>query len=206
MVRRVPTTKKGTSSRQGRYFVTDPYLRFYYRFLAAYQSQLALGKQQQTLQTIAEDLPAFIQANTWQELCREWVLEASNQGSLPLPVEHAGGEWKRSYTIDLVGIHEKERNLILASCHWGETLSAKNTISQLVKRTSSVLPDDENWSVYYLLFSSQGWTKTSWNQAEEIVSASKSGRGTRKWHPVGVKLLDLAQVDADLLRWSASLN
>ena len=57
-------------SRSGRYFVTDPYLRFYYRFLAAYQSRLALGQQQQVTEAIGEALPDFIEANTWPELCR----------------------------------------------------------------------------------------------------------------------------------------
>lgn len=206
VVRRVPATKKGTSSRQGRYFVTDPYLRFYYRFLAAYQSQLALGKQQQTLQNIAEGLPAFIEANTWQELCREWVLEASNHGALPLPVEYASSEWKRSYTIDLVGIHEKDKSLLLASCLWGQTQSAAKALSKLIKRTSAILPTDEKWSVHYLVFSSDGWSKKAHKEAKHLVSESQSGRTSRKWDAIGVRLLDLSEVDTDLGQWSASLN
>ena len=97
VVRNIPVTEAGMDSRQGRYFVTDPYLRFYYRFLAAYQSQLALGKHQQTLRLISEDLPQFIETNTWQELCREWLTQASDQGELPISVETVGSDWKRSF-------------------------------------------------------------------------------------------------------------
>ena len=39
--RRVPVTA-APSSRLGRYHIVDPYLRFYYRFLATRQAQLAL--------------------------------------------------------------------------------------------------------------------------------------------------------------------
>jgi hypothetical protein len=46
--RRVPVTQ-GERSRLGHYHV-DPYLRFYYRFLASRQSQLALGIQEQLLE------------------------------------------------------------------------------------------------------------------------------------------------------------
>jgi AAA+ ATPase superfamily predicted ATPase len=42
--RRVPVTEPGPS-RAGRYHITDPYLRFYFRFLADRQDQLALGAQ-----------------------------------------------------------------------------------------------------------------------------------------------------------------
>ena len=55
-------------SRRGRYFVTDPYLRFFYRFMSAYQSKLALGQTQQLLDIIQDELPSFIDRNTWQEL------------------------------------------------------------------------------------------------------------------------------------------
>ncbi len=96
-------------SRSGRYFVTDPYLRFYYRFLAAYQSRLALGQQQQVTEAIGEALPNFIEANTWPELCRRWLLDAGNNDAVPLPVEYVGSEWKSDFMIDVVGLDTKAK-------------------------------------------------------------------------------------------------
>jgi len=58
--RRVPVSQLGIDSRRGRYFVTDPYLRFFYRFMSAYQSKLALGQNQQLLEMIEEELPEFM--------------------------------------------------------------------------------------------------------------------------------------------------
>ena len=48
VVRRVPVTA-GPSSRLGRYHITDPYLRFYYRFIAPQQEQIAMGVPNQAL-------------------------------------------------------------------------------------------------------------------------------------------------------------
>ena len=62
--RKVPVTK-GEQSRLGRYHIVDPYLRFYYRFLANRQTQLALGVQEQALEEIKRHLRRlfYIQPN-----------------------------------------------------------------------------------------------------------------------------------------------
>jgi len=53
--RRVPITDP-PSSRKGRHHITDPFLRFYYRFLSQRQAQLALGVQDQALIEIKKHL------------------------------------------------------------------------------------------------------------------------------------------------------
>jgi uncharacterized protein len=206
VVRNVPVTETGADSRQGRYFVTDPYLRFYYRFLAAYQSQLALGKHQQTLRNIEAEFPKFIEENTWQELCREWVEQASDQGIIPLPIGSVGSDWKRTYTVDIAGFHEEARSLVIGACHWQRPFSIEKSVANLIKRTPALIPDYKEWSVYYLVFSSNGLTKEDREQAKAVVAASKTSRAKKKWKPVGVRCLDLAELDADLAGWSTSLN
>ncbi|MGB1249929.1 MAG: hypothetical protein ACPG8W_04800 [Candidatus Promineifilaceae bacterium] len=80
--RRVPVTA-GVRSCKGRYHIFDPYLRFYYRFLAQRQSQLALGIQEPALAEIQRHLLDFIGTHTGEELGREWVLQAGASGNVP---------------------------------------------------------------------------------------------------------------------------
>ena len=204
VVREVPVTQLGTDSRRGRYRVTDPYLRFFYRYISAYQSKLALGQYGPALDLIEESLPAFIEANTWQELCREWLLRASAQGLIPLPIEDVGGEWTRNFKFDVAGISMPERTLVLGDCYWRETPMDSDVIADLAQNVNSILPkDDEVWRVYVTMFSSSGWTDEAREQARDIVlEAASSGRGRRRWRSLGVRLSDLATVDADLAQWS----
>ncbi len=202
--RRVPVTEEAAKSRRGRYFVTDPYLRFYYRFLAAFQAKLALGGQQEMLHTIGEDLPQFIRANTWQELCREWLLRASINGQLPLAVENVGSAWTRSYTFDVVGIAKTKKNLILGCCLWHTTPSNYDPMEDLLKRTQSLIPRKGNWTVYYMGFSPGGWTADAREQADK--ASSISGRVKDNWRVAGAELLDLERVDSDLAGWFVSAN
>ncbi|MCZ7668746.1 MAG: DUF234 domain-containing protein [Chloroflexi bacterium] len=205
MERRVPMTERSTDSRRGRYFVTDPYLRFYYRFLAAYQSKLAMGQQQQMLVTIDEHLPEFIQANTWQELCQEWLLLASAQDEIPAPIEEVGSEWKRSFTIDVVGISEADRSLVLGCCLWNTEPLNLEPMHELVKRTSAIIPKgEEDWQIYFVGFAAGGWTETAVAEANAVIVDDKVGRARRKWQATGIRLVDLDTIDEDLERWSDS--
>jgi hypothetical protein len=71
VARFVPLTEMKINSRRGRYYIVDPFLRFYYHFVAAFQAKLALGEQEEIVQAVEDGLPQFIEENTWPELCRE---------------------------------------------------------------------------------------------------------------------------------------
>ena len=197
--REVPITENQATSRRGRYFVTDPYLRFYYRFLSAYQSMLALGEQREMLQAIERDLPQFIEQNTWQHLCREWLLRAAARQQLPVSVKEVGGDWKRNHAIDVVGIDPQAKQMVLGSCIWDKKPAGATVLAQLVKRAASIVPRGEGWQVYYLGFSANGWTE----RAQEFIEQGEAGTSNEDWQVVGARLLNLEQVDADLIRWPA---
>jgi AAA+ ATPase superfamily predicted ATPase len=203
VARQVPVTEEEAKSRRGRYFVTDPYLRFYYRFFAAYQAKLALGEQQQILSLIEQALPEFIQDNTWRELCREWLLRASSQGEIPVPVEQVGGAWARNYECDVVGISKEENSLVLGTCLWNSEPADLSVIQDLVMTTPALVPQGGQWSVYYLGFASGGWTEEASSYASSLMSSGVSGKN---WLHVGARLLDLDKLDSDLIRWSTAAN
>jgi AAA+ ATPase superfamily predicted ATPase len=195
--RRVPVTQQAKRSRRGRYLVTDPYLRFYYRYLAAYQSKLAMGEEWQVMQDIEESLPSFIEANTWLELCQEWTLQASAKDELPVPVEEVGSEWKRNLMVDVAGISKGDRTMVLGDCYWRNRPVGAEAIDELLDKTRRLLPQEGSWTIYYVLFSKSGWTDEAKVRAEKLAK-----RGRKKWKTAGVRLVDLEEVDADLARWA----
>jgi len=188
-------------SRSGRYFVTDPYLRFYYRFLAAFQSRLALGQQQQVTEAIEATLPQFIEVNTWRELCRHWLQDASHNDVLPLPVEHVGSEWKSDFTIDVVGIDTEQKTLVIGDCYWRDQPAGADCVLNLARKTSTMLPDHDGWSVYYIVFSAFGWTPQAEAQADALIKKA-ANRARKNWDIAGVRLVDLKTLSSDLDRWT----
>lgn len=197
--RRVPVTQ-AERSRLGRYHIVDPYLRFYYRFLANRQTQLALGIQEQALEEIKRHLRDFIGTHTWEELCREWLLRASANSTLALLIDQVGSVWTRSAQVDVVGINSMTKVLVLGECKWGIEPMGRSVLTDLIAKTAEVVPSQGEWQVYYLGFARAGWSDSAQSLARELTTTQSGGKN---WHIQGMKLLDLPQVDRDLAEWIA---
>ncbi len=195
--RRIPVTATG-HSRLGHYHISDPYLRFYYRFLSARQAQLALNIQEPALAEIKRFLPNFIGSHTWEELCREWVLRASATGKLPYLVDQVGSAWTRDIQVDVVGINRTEKTIILGECKWQAKAMGRATLRDLVAKTSEIVPNKGQWRVFYLGFSRTGWTDAAHAFAAEFTAVNPI---QGNWTAAGMQLLDLNHVDRDMTKW-----
>ena len=197
--RRLPITEKAVS-RSGRHFITDPFLRFYFRFLSRRQAQIAMGVQDQALEEIKRHLIDFIGTHTWEELCREWLLRATGHRVLPFIPDQVGSIWNRDTQIDVAGINSMEKTLILGECKWDRRPINLGALTELISKTEKVVPKEGNWRVYYLGFARSGWTQEARALSEGLPKAKSKGEN---WHAVGMQLKDLEQIDNDLNEWTA---
>jgi uncharacterized protein len=195
--RRVPVTE-ADSSRFGRHHITDPFLRFYFRFLSRRQVQLALNVQDEALEEIKRHLVDFIGTHTWEELCREWVLRAGSQKRLPFLPDQVGSAWTKKAQVDVVGINRMEHTLILGECKWNRHPMDSDVLQTLVEKTEAILPGEGTWRVFFLGFARDGWTP----QALEYAQKEGARLHGDRWQSVGMALLDLAQIDQDLDQWT----
>ena len=204
IARRVPVTQP-PASRLGRHFITDPFLRFYYRFLARRQSQLALGIEEQALEEIKRHLLDFIGIYTWEELCQEWLLRNTGHSRLPFLPDQVGGAWTRrsgggvSAQVDVVGINSMEKTLILGECKWSPKAMEQNVLESLVQKTAEFVPSEGHWRIYYLGFARGGWQREAQSFAKMFCKAKVK---SENWKAIGMSLLDLDEVDQDLKDWS----
>lgn len=200
--RRIPVTS-GERSRLGRYHISDPYLRFYYRFLSTRQAQLALNIEEPALAEIEHYLPSFIGTHTWEEISREWVLRASTAGILPFLADQVGSAWTRDVQIDVVAISQKAKTIVLGECKWHSRAVGHNVLQALVAKTSAAVPDHGQWQVLYLGFSRAGWTDAAHSFAADL-PLGKIKRSN--WSVAGMQLLDLQQVDAAMVEWHTTIT
>jgi len=197
--RRVPVMV-GESSRHGRYHVIDPYLRFYCRFLADRQAQLAMGEADIALAEIKKHLLDFIAAHTWEELCRVWTLRAGARGLLDVAVDQVGSIWTKQAQVDVVALNSMEKTIILGECKWHTRSVERSVLRQLLDKTAEIVPKQGQWRVVYLGFAREGWTAAAQALANDPGQWQTPPQAN--WRPVGMKLLTLAQVDQDLAAWT----
>ncbi len=197
--RRIPTTED-EPSRSGRYHITDPYLRFYFRFLAGRQDQLALGIQDQALAEISKHMIDFIGQYTWEELCREWTLRAGAAKKLPYLPDKVGSAWNAEAQIDVAGINSMDKTLILGECKWTATPNDRRPVADLIEsKAPKLIPKRGRWKVFFLAFSRGGWTAGARAYEDQISKQPVSGAN---WTSTGLHLVELDQLDQDLIRWT----
>jgi len=194
--RRVPVTET-EKSRRGHYNITDPYLRFYYRFMTTHSS-VAMGHSQQALDEIGQALPAFIERYTWRELCQQWLMEASNRGVLGVSLDRGGAAWTNKFFIDVVGISQRARRLVLGTCHWASAPIGVEALRALIKNADDITPKRGEWTVDFIGFSLSGWS----DGAKELAAAiATDGESRKNWRSHSCRLLNLEDVYADLKQW-----
>ena len=179
------TVRRPEQSRQGRYVIVDPYLRFYYRFLAPHRSAIEQGRVRQATSLLYDHLIDFIGTHTFEELCREWVAVKAEMGELPFLPEQTGSYWSKTAQVDVVAVNWRTRDILLGECKWGKQAVARDVVETLRRKTADVLPPQVDWRVHYALFARAGVTPAARAAAQEH----------------GAQVVTLAELEADLVRW-----
>jgi uncharacterized protein len=170
VTRDVPATEtRPAKSNIGRYRLTDPYLRFYYKFLANQRDNLERGITNSTLQTLTHRLPGFIGEHTFEELCREFLLLLGDVGKLPFVPRIVGSYWAyynpKTMTapppqIDVVAINEDAHQAILGECKWTGSAMTATEVTYFLNQAAKMLPKlvgNEAWTITYAFFCKSGF-------------------------------------------------
>jgi AAA+ ATPase superfamily predicted ATPase len=182
--RRVPATvppDKRRATTRSRYYLRDPYLRFYFRFIEPNLELIELGLTDVLWQRIAERFRAFVGLTAFEDLCREWTLAQARAGQLLFPPEIVGSHWAPDAQVDVVAVNWREKAILLGECKWGVDTVGRSVVHELVDKAPRVVPG-EGWQVHYVFFARAGFTDAARTEAEAV----------------GARLVDLETLDTDL--------
>jgi len=200
VVKKTPVTAS-PSSRAGRHSITDPFLRFYYRFIQSRLTQLEMGEIDQTMEELQKHMVDYIGVYTWEEICREWTIRASNRGILPLYPDRVESDWGKDFQVDVVGINTMKKHLILGECKWIKERGKAIVLQELVEqKAAKIVPSSGNWQVFFLGFSREGWNEKAVAYAQNMAQVNPA---ETNWQVQGMRLLTLDDVDTDLHEWAA---
>ncbi|MFQ5857745.1 MAG: ATP-binding protein, partial [Anaerolineae bacterium] len=157
--RTVPiTVRHPERSRKGHYRIADPYLRFYFRFLAPNQEWIEQGRMQRVWQQVEGQLNAFVGRTAFEDLCRTWVLTAGDQEELPFVPERAGRYWDAHTEIDVAAISWSDQALLLGEARWRAQPVGVPALDRLRAKAERIRPG-RDWAVHLALFSRAGFTR-----------------------------------------------
>jgi len=167
--------------RKGRYYIRDPFLRFYYRFVIPNLSSIQRGEQDAILEAARSDLRAFIGTYIFEELCREWLWAEGALGGLGFTPQQVGAFWAQtrgqSVQLDVVAAQPREKRLFIGEAKWGEGQIGRNVLTDLITRSQRMPQVSEpGWKVQYGLFSREGFTAATVASRRLRSQRSTSGR------------------------------
>jgi len=171
--RRLPATippARRRKSRQGRYHFTDPYFRFYFRFIDPHLAYLP-AESTAMREGIRQGLRAFVGQTAFEELAQAWLRNQGRSGQLPFEPEAVGSHWSRHVQVDAVAVNWQTRDLLLGECKWTESPLNRQVMRELVEvKAPKVLKDmaisGDAWRVHYAFFSRRGYTDAARAYAE----------------------------------------
>lgn len=139
--RRYPVTH--TSKRKVHYAIADPFLRFWFRFVAPRESRLQTraNADQYLEREVLAQLDKFVSEDAFERICQDWLLHhldaATETGRWwgQIRRREEGAPRSRTYEADVVAIDAKGAVLALGSCKWAgrESTSHEHPAGELAK-------------------------------------------------------------------------
>lgn len=132
IARRYPLTGESRSPRHVRYDLSDPLLRFYFRFVFPEQSQLRrMGPERGFRQLVKPRLDAYF-GSCFERLCREALPWIYGREGVEAAFE-IGQFWSPKTQIDVVGLRD-DGWTDLGECKWGTLRSAPGLERELEEK------------------------------------------------------------------------
>lgn len=158
LVHRVVSAPDAAPDRRsrGRYFIRDPFLRFWYRFVLPHRSLLAMGDAELVWRgSIAPHLDEFLGA-VFEDVCREYVQVHSAEKALPAPRVEVGRYWSRAAEIDVLS-RNADGSHTCGECKWSRHPVGSDVLATL-ERNARELPAEWQEGLRYVLFSRGGFS------------------------------------------------
>ncbi|PLS31958.1 ATPase [Bifidobacterium margollesii] len=141
LVERVMPFGEKPTSRKSRIRIKDPFLAYWYRFVAPNVTFIETGSGSMVAQRVcnSEAFSTYV-GQQFETICLQWVLRAGRAEQLPLLPAQTGKWWgnnpiKREETdIDVVAADPFDKKLLLGECKWRNRVNETEMVEALRER------------------------------------------------------------------------
>jgi AAA+ ATPase superfamily predicted ATPase len=153
----VPVTDHGKEdSRKGLWQLADPFLAFYFRFIAPYLSWIEQGRVDRVMEVIKAQFPAFVGKTVFEGLCQSYLQEEGFASRLTFTPERVGRQWGKGYEIDVAAISDKEKVMLIGEAKWETRKTGPEVLRRLLAK-KALLEKETGYFVQTALFSKAGF-------------------------------------------------
>ena len=172
VARAVPVTEsQPQKSRRGIYRITDNFLRFWFRFVAPYRSELAQGQAKQVWQNKIEPRLSEFIGPIFEDICRQRVWEMARAGNLPFMPQKVGSWWTHQAEVDVLAVDDITQSALVGECKWRNRPVGANILRDLQAKADLLRKQYNFRQIYFALGAKAGFTAELEEMARERASA-----------------------------------
>lgn len=159
--RRIPVTEHKPEKKIGRYYIKDPALRFWFRYIFRNQSLIEIGDDKGLTAKILNDLPTLM-GRSFEELLRAMLIQRNKGAVIPFKFTKIGGFWTRKgdIEIDVVALNEEEGKIFFGECKLKGNKFTRADAQRLKEKGASVKWRFAKREEHYALFSMEEISET----------------------------------------------
>ncbi len=139
-------------SKQGRYFITDFYFDFWFRFIFPNETFLEQNYEQTVHDLIWPKIDEYV-SFPFEQICREILLVDQ-----PFYTK-IGSWWYQHHEIDIVALNEQKNIMLFGECKWQNKKMDKFVYERLLEKKELVRWKNNNRKEKIVLFSKSGFTE-----------------------------------------------
>ncbi|MBQ7340820.1 MAG: ATP-binding protein [Oscillospiraceae bacterium] len=165
--KRVPITEKNAEkSRKGLYFISDNFLRFWFRYVYPYKGELELDNTQIVLEELNKDFIEQFVAFTYEDVCKNIFARLCANGAIAFTPSKIGAYWLNDLDgnteIDVMAVDATHKLLFVGECKYHKSPVDADVYFDLrrkVESSTEISSAFKGYTVLYGLFSKSGFTE-----------------------------------------------
>lgn len=164
--KQVPVTEKNAEkTRKGLYFISDNFLRFWFRYVYPYKGELELDNTQISLDELDKDFKEKFVAFAYEDICKEIFARLCSDKAIEFTPSKIGSYWLNDKSgntqIDVMAVDTVNKRLFAGECKYHNQPVDADVYFELVKKvdnSSEIKSAFKGYTVIYGVFSKSGFT------------------------------------------------
>ena len=164
--KQVPVTEKNAEkTRKGLYFISDNFLRFWFRYVYPYKGELELDNMQISLDELDKDFKEMFVAFAYEDICKEIFARLCSDKAIDFTPSKIGSYWLNDKSgntqIDVMAVDTVNKRLFAGECKYHNQPIDADVYFELVKKvdnSSEIKSAFKDYTVIYGVFSKSGFT------------------------------------------------
>ena len=164
--KQVPVTEKNAEkTRKGLYFISDNFLRFWFRYVYPYKGELELDNTQISLDELDKDFKEKFVAFAYEDICKEIFARLCSDKAIDFTPSKIGSYWLNDKSgntqIDVMAVDTVNKRLFAGECKYHNQPIDADVYFELVKKvdnSSEIKSAFKGYTVIYGVFLKSGFT------------------------------------------------